>query len=39
MQVTSVYANNGSVNCLSTYKIKIILLLALDFAADSSRCS
>jgi len=39
MQVTSVYASNGSDNSLSTDQIKIILLLTLDFAADSSRCS
>ena len=30
---------NDSVNALSTYKIKSILLLRLDLAADSSRCS
>jgi len=35
MQVISVYVSNGSVNSLSTYKIKSILLLTLDFAADS----
>jgi len=39
MQVISAYVSNGSVNSLSTYKIKSILLLTLDFAADSSRCS
>jgi len=39
MQVISVYASNGIVNSLSTYQIKIVLLLTSDFAADSSRCS
>jgi len=39
MQVISVYVSNGSVNSLSTYKIKSILLHTLGFAADSSRCS
>jgi len=29
----------ASVNFLSTWKIQSILLLTLDFAADSSRCS
>jgi len=35
----SVSVSNGSVNSLSTYKIKSILLLSLDFASDSSRRS
>jgi len=39
VQVISVSVSNGSVNSLSTYKIKSILLLMVDFAADSSRCS
>jgi len=39
MQIITVSVSNGSVNSLSTYKIKSILLLTLDFAADSSRCS
>jgi len=39
MQVVSISVSNGSVNSLSIYKIKSILLLTLDFAADSSRCS
>jgi len=39
MQVISVSVSNGSVNSLSTYKIKSILLLTLQFAADYSRCS
>jgi len=39
MQVISVSVSNGSVNYLSTCKMKSILLLMLDFAADSSRCS
>jgi len=39
VQVISVAVSNGWVNALSTYEIKSILLLTLDFAADSSRCS
>jgi len=39
VQVISVSVRNGSVNSRSTYKIEIILLLTLDFAAGSSRCS
>jgi len=39
VQVISVFGSNGCVNALSTYEIKSILLLTLDFAADSSSCS
>jgi len=39
VQDISVFVSNGSVNSLSTYKVKSILLLTLDFAADSSRGS
>jgi len=37
MQVISVSVSNGSVNSLSPWKMESILLLTLDFAADSSR--
>jgi len=30
--------NNGSVNVLSTSKMKTIFLLTLDFAAETTRC-
>jgi len=36
VQVISVSVSNGSVNSLSPCKMKSILLLTLDFAADSS---
>ena len=39
VQVISVSVSNGSVNSLSTCKIKSILLLTLGVAADSSRCN
>jgi len=39
VQDISVSISNGSVNSLSTCKIKSILLLTLGFDADSSRCS
>jgi len=38
VQDISVSVSNGSVNSLSTCKIKSILLLTLDIDADSSRC-
>jgi len=31
--------SNGSVNALSTYKIKSVFLLTLGFATDSSCCN
>jgi len=39
VQDISVSVSNGSVNSLSTRKIKGVLLLTLDVDADASRCS
>jgi len=38
VQDISVSVSNGSVNSLSTCKIQSMLVLTLDFDADSSRC-
>jgi len=37
-QIANLSVSDGSVNALTSYKIKSIFLLTLDFAADPSRC-